>query len=86
MIGLTADGSSGILLGGLAWIRICALIWMHMMIWSFGHAWESEALGAVLMPFFSGFFLLYSITGGWNTDLADPGYKVSDYWTTVRMF
>jgi hypothetical protein len=43
---------------------------------SFGHAWILEQLGAAVMPFFSCAFLLYSITGGWNTDLADPGYKV----------
>lgn len=77
MIGLTADGSSDVLFGGLAWIRVCALTWMHTMIWSFGHAWEVEALGIVLMPFFFGFLLVYSITGGLSTDLADPGYKVT---------
>ncbi len=82
MIGLTADGSSDVLFGGLAWIRICALTWMHTMIWSFGHAWEVEALGVVLMPFFFGFLLVYSITGGLSTDLADPGYKVT---TTISL-
>lgn len=46
-----------------------------MVIWSFGHAWELETLGPGLMPFFFGLFLTYSITSGWNTDLADPGYK-----------
>jgi hypothetical protein len=76
VIGLTADGSSEVLLGGLAWVRLCAMTWLHMMIWSFGHAWILESLGPVLVPFGFGFFLVYSITGGWNTDLADPGYKV----------
>ena len=76
MIGLTADGSSGVLFGGLCWIRICALQWMHQMIWAFGHAWEMEAFGAMFLPFLSACLLWYSICGGWNTDLADPGYKV----------
>lgn len=100
MVGLTADGSSGILLSGITWAQICgkyfrhlfphfscprvtkynsafvlASQWLHMMIWSFGHAWAVEVFGFVLMPFFAAFFLLASITGGWNTDLADPGYK-----------
>ncbi len=46
-----------------------------MMIWSFGHAWVYEALSPALMPFCFGLCLVYSITGGWNTDLADPGYR-----------
>lgn len=75
IVAFTYQGSSSHLYSGDKWAQIFAVSWVHYTIWSFGHAWELETFGHALFPFFFGFLLLSSIIGGWNTDLADQGYK-----------
>jgi hypothetical protein len=58
-----------------------AIQWLHIMIWSFGLGCVMEGLGPALVPLVFLICLIYNITGGWNIDLADQGYKV---WQTNR--
>jgi hypothetical protein len=53
-----------------------AIQWLHIMIWSFGLGCVMEGLGPALVPLVFLICLIYNITGGWNIDLADQGYKV----------
>eukprot|EP01037_Dinobryon_pediforme_P045045 gene45045-57266_t len=75
IVAFNYEGSSEYLYSSDKWGQIFAVSWVHYTIWSFGHAWELETFGQALFPFFFGFLLLSSIIGGWNTDLADQGYK-----------
>ncbi len=77
MVGLSKAGSGDHIYTGSEWAQIVALQWLHVMIWSFFHGWVFIQLGPGLVPFSFCILLLYSIVGGWNTDLADQGYKVS---------
>eukprot|EP01034_Spumella_vulgaris_P029132 gene29132-36125_t len=75
VISLTYQGSSGHLYSGSAWAQIFAVQWVHSMIWSFFHAAVVEALSIFHIPFCFAFLLLSSVIGGWNTDVADIGYR-----------
>lgn len=81
MIGLTYNGdgsttgSIGHLYSGQEWAQLFAVTWCHISIWTFGHAIEAEAISEAIMPFSFSFLMLSSIVGGWNSDLAGPGYR-----------
>lgn len=74
VIGLAADGSGHYLYSGNVWAQLMSIHWLHGMIWSFGHACVFVGLSPEVLPFNFAFFLVSSILGGWNTDLADVSY------------
>jgi len=77
VVGLTKAGSGNYIYTGQEWVQIVAIQWLHVMIWSYFHGFVFVKCGPGYVPFSFGILLLYSIIGGWNTDLSDPGYKVN---------
>lgn len=60
--------------GSIGWAQVWATQWLHIMCFvpylaAFGELVVPDKMGVLLMP-----FIIFNSIGGWNIDVADPGY------------
>ncbi|KAJ1631188.1 hypothetical protein T492DRAFT_997485 [Pavlovales sp. CCMP2436] len=69
--------------GSIGWARVWATQWLHILTFvpylaALGETIGPDKMGILLMP-----YIIFNSIGGWNLDVADPGYVFS---STLHFF